>query len=68
LFRPSDVAVNPAGGFSGRVAAATYRGGHWEAQVEVAGLPASFVLHLPQRADPGDVLTFGLNGGWLLPG
>jgi iron(III) transport system ATP-binding protein len=67
LFRPADVAVDADGALQGAIVSAIYRGGHWEAQVEVGGLPLPFSLHLRSRARPGEALRLRILGGWLLP-
>lgn len=66
LLRPADLAVSDDG-LDGRVSAALYRGGQWEAKVEVAGLPQPLVVHLPHPVRAGDTLGLRLLGGWLLP-
>jgi len=67
LFRPADLAVDAGNdAIPGRIVTAIYRGGHWEAQVEVEGLPLPFVVHLPAPARSGETLGLRVLGGWLL--
>ncbi len=68
LFRPEDLA--PCGDHSGlpaRVDHVLYRGGLWEAQVEIEGLPAPMELHVRRRLSVGEALNLRVKTGWLLP-
>ena len=71
LFRPADLGVEAAGApdaLPGRVLAALYRGGVWDATVAVTGLDAPFAVQLAQPVRPGEGLSLRVLGGWLLPG
>lgn len=70
LFRPKDLVVTAQGegrALTGRVTAALYRGGYWEAKLAVDGLTDPVLLHLPRRAQVGDELALRVSDGWLLP-
>ncbi len=67
LLRPSDVRLGEDGA-PGRIVAAAYRGGHFEAQVAVEGLDAPLDADTPTRPRPGDSVRVRLTGVWPLPG
>ncbi|MCA2011568.1 ABC transporter ATP-binding protein [Cereibacter sphaeroides] len=70
LFRPADLVPGAEGleeCHAGRVTAALYRGGHWEAKVAVEGLVDPFTLHLNRPVRAGEGLSLAVRGGWLLP-
>jgi iron(III) transport system ATP-binding protein len=66
LLRPGDLRQDPAG-VAGRVLHCTYRGDHWEARVQVPALARPVLVHLSQRAVPGETLGVAFSGGWVLP-
>ena len=71
LFRPADLRVTDPGAegaLAGRVTAALYRGGVWEAKLAIDGLPEPFVVHLPRPVRQGEAVGLQIAGGWLLPG
>ncbi len=70
LFRPADLVADAAGAadaMPGRVLAALYRGGVWDAKVAVEGLDAPFAVQLAVPVRPGETLSLRVRGGWLLP-
>jgi len=66
LLRPGN--LRPDGdGMPGRVLSCTYRGGAWEARVDLPGLGMPVVADLPGRAVPGSDVALAITDGWLLP-
>ena len=69
LFRPEEISLGDPGSghFDGRVAHVLYRGGAWEAQVEVDGLNAPFEVHSRRPLSVDETLSLWIDGGWCLP-
>jgi iron(III) transport system ATP-binding protein len=67
LVRPEDVALAPGGPAEGRVRAALYRGGVWEATVEVPGLAEPLAVAARSRIAAGETVRLGVTRGWALP-
>ena len=59
-----------AGTLRGRVAHVAYRGGIWEARLDVGGVEesASLVTRFARRPHVGEELALRVEGAWLLPG
>jgi len=66
LLRPSDIRLD-AQGAPGVVAAVTYRGGHYEAQLTVEGLAVSLEAETAIRPTVGERVGVRLTGVWPLP-
>jgi iron(III) transport system ATP-binding protein len=67
LVRPEDVQLEPGGPAEGRVRLSRYRGGTWEALVDVQGLDAPLPVAARQRLGAGEAVRFGIARGWVLP-
>ncbi|SDZ93601.1 ABC transporter ATP-binding protein [Rubrimonas cliftonensis] len=67
VLRPEDAAIDAEGPLRGVVGQALYRGGAWEATVEVSGLGAIPVVSR-NRLRARDAVGLRLLGGWALPG
>ncbi|MEJ6392122.1 ABC transporter ATP-binding protein [Gymnodinialimonas sp. 2305UL16-5] len=70
LIRPEDVALVPTDGADlvGHVTSALYRGGHWEADLSVASLPAPVSVSSRLSLEVGATIGLKITGGWALPG
>ncbi|MEM0907249.1 MAG: ABC transporter ATP-binding protein [Pseudomonadota bacterium] len=64
VVRPSDVVLDPHGRFIATSWRTAYRGGHFELELEVAGLPG---IVAQSHAPPSGVARFDIGGGWVLP-
>lgn len=69
LFRPRDVRLAQGGETTlpGVVSGSYYRGGAWEAQVKVNGLPEPFEISDRAPLSPGQAVGLELTGGWVIP-
>lgn len=68
LFRPSDIVLQAGtDSMTGNIEQAHYRGGVWEAQITVAGLPEPFEVSSDSPLQMGQPLAFQLVSGWVLP-
>ena len=58
---------------TGRIAHVTYRGGIWEARIEMAGCGANresgacLSAYLSRRPHVGEALSLRIDNAWLLP-
>jgi len=66
LLRPENLAVGGDGTLSGTVQAAFYRGGSWEAEVQVAGLPEALQLTTRHTLRIGETVALTITGGWAM--
>ena len=66
LVRPEDVTIGPGGQANANVRAARYRGGAWEATLDVAGLAAPLAVAARGRLAVGEIVRIGITGGWAL--
>jgi iron(III) transport system ATP-binding protein len=66
VIRPEDVEADPDGR-PATVRSVSYRGGMWEAALDV-GLAEPVPFASRRRLDEGETVPISLTGGWLLPG
>ncbi|WP_322892329.1 MULTISPECIES: ABC transporter ATP-binding protein [unclassified Yoonia] len=66
MLRPEQIALG-AGGLAARIARLTFRGNHWDALVEVDGLPEALPISLQDKPAVGENVDLMINGGWVLP-
>ncbi|SFQ65619.1 iron(III) transport system ATP-binding protein [Roseivivax halotolerans] len=66
VIRPNDVRLGE-GPLRGRLDRVFYRGGMWEALVEVDGLGEALPVSSRRRLANGEVLDLSITGGWVLP-
>ncbi len=66
LIRPGDLRLGPGteGGVTGRVVAATYRGGSHEVRLRAGAVEVEAVSRV--RVRPGDTLGLTMGGAWVL--
>jgi len=67
LVRPEDVALAPDAPMSGQVRRALYRGGTWEASVDVPGLAEPLAVSARVRLGDGERVRLAVTGAWALP-
>ncbi len=67
LIRPEDVALAPDAPAEGRVKRSRYRGGAWEALVDVPGLAEPLAVAARERLAEGQGVRLGITAGWALP-
>ncbi|MBY6114789.1 ABC transporter ATP-binding protein [Mameliella alba] len=66
VLRPGNVVLGP--GTPARLESVFYRGGLWEAQARVEGLPEPLPLASTQVLRDGETVSLSLTGAWVLPG
>jgi iron(III) transport system ATP-binding protein len=67
LVRPEDVVLADGAPVRGQVRRALYRGGAWEATVDVPGLAEPLAVTNRDRLADGDAVALAVTGGWALP-
>jgi iron(III) transport system ATP-binding protein len=67
LVRPGDVALAEGAPIRGQVRRALYRGGGWEATVDVPGLAEPLAVTARDRLADGEGVALAVTGGWALP-
>jgi len=67
VIRPEHLKAADNSGLTATVRRATYRGGYWEAHVQLENEPEQVLVNLPAKTVAGDTLHLTLEDGWVLP-
>lgn len=67
FIRPEHVTLGNAGGMEGRVGAALYRGGHWEATVLLPGIEPPVQATSTEPLAAGEPVRVAFQKAWVLP-
>ncbi|MBM7066300.1 ABC transporter ATP-binding protein [Actibacterium sp. 188UL27-1] len=67
FIRPKFVSISE-NGIPAQISAVQYRGGYWEVEAQIQGLPDPVALDLDRPARIRDRINVQFSGGWVLPG
>jgi len=67
VIRPENLRPSDETGMQATVRRVTYRGGYWEAHVNIDGVPDDVLVNLQSKTCAGDTLFVQLEDAWVLP-